>query len=332
MIEIIYIQIKGDCQKTKKIVGHLNSSFNALFTIEKNNKTARMENKPTQQLWKTLMKLTRFYLSLAIAFSTLAGYIFYKGSFNYSIFFAFTGVLLLSAGASALNQYQERRADGLMKRTRSRPIPSKKLTPKQVLVIALILCALGVLILWWGTNLLTAGLGVLNLFWYNAVYTPLKRVTSYVVMVGALTGAIPPLMGWTAAGGPLFGIEIWLVALFMFLWQIPHFYLLLMKFGKEYEMAGFPSITTRYSERHVRIVTFIWIAGASASTLLFPVFGVLTSLPLIVGLVLMNVVLILFFCRITFSEKNNFTINPAFRSLYLFQVTILVLLMIEALK
>jgi protoheme IX farnesyltransferase len=291
-----------------------------------------MENEPTQRFSKTLIKLTRLYLSLAIAFSALAGHIFYSGSFKITGFFVFAGVLLLSCGASALNQYQERKADALMKRTRNRPLPSGKLSPQQGLVIALMFCVSGILVLWLGTNLLTAGLGLFNLFWYNAVYTPLKRVTSYVVLIGALTGAIPPLMGWTAAGGSLLGTEIWLVALFMFLWQVPHFYLLLMKFGEEYEMAGFPSITSQYSVRHVQIVTFLWIIGTSVSTLLFPFFKVLSSVSLIVGLVLMNTMLILFFCRITFSSKTPFTIRPAFRSLYLFQVIILILLMAEALK
>lgn len=318
-------------KKTKKVIGRLNSSPDLLFTNKRLTKPALMENEPAQQLWKTLMKLTRFYLSLAIAFSTLAGYIFYAGSLKYTGFLAFAGVLLLSAGASALNQFQERHADALMKRTQSRPLPSKRLTPAQALAIALILCIAGILVLWLGTNLLTAGLGVFNLFWYNAVYTPLKRVTSYVVMIGALTGAIPPLMGWTAAGGSLMGTEIWLVGLFMFLWQIPHFYLLLLKFGKEYEIAGFPSITSHYSEHYVQIVTFLWIAGASVSTLLFPFFGILTSIPLIAGLVLLNAILMLFFYRITFSSKTPFSISPAFRSLYLFQVIVLVLLMIEAL-
>jgi protoheme IX farnesyltransferase len=179
---------------------------------------------------------------------------------------------------------------------------------------------------------MAAALGVFNLFWYNAVYTPLKRMTSFVVLIGAVTGAIPPMMGWTAAGGDVLSPNILFIAFFMFLWQIPHFYLLLLKFGKEYEAAGFPSILSAISEKQMKTVIFVWIVSTSVSTLFFPLYHIISGNFLIICLLMLNVALIYYFYRIVFHKAFELNLSFAFRSLYLYQVIVLVMLMIEALK
>jgi protoheme IX farnesyltransferase len=281
---------------------------------------------------KTLIKLTRLYLSLAIAFSAVAGFIFFSHTFNLTALYTFLGVLLLSAGASALNQYQERHLDGLMKRTRNRPLPSKRMKPQVAMAISLILVLSGVLLLFFGTTPIATLLGIFNLFWYNVVYTTLKRFTSLAVFIGGLTGAIPPMMGWTAAGGFILAPQILAIAFFMFLWQIPHFYLLLLKFGEDYKAAGFPSILTAINENQVKAVIFVWILGTSGCTLFFPMYHIISGIFLIVSLLMLNVLLVYYFYRIVFNKPLLFRFNPAFRSLYLYQVIILVMLMIEALR
>ena len=280
---------------------------------------------------RTLIKLTRLYLSLAIAFSAVAGFIFYSHDLNLTALYTFLGVLFLSAGASALNQYQERHLDALMKRTRNRPLPSKRMQPKTAVTISLILVLSGVLLLFFGTTPIATLLGVFNLFWYNVVYTTLKRYTSLAVFIGGLTGAIPPLMGWTAAGGFVLSPQILAIAFFMFLWQIPHFYLLLLKFGEDYKAAGFPSILA-LGEKQVKYVIFIWILGTSCCTLFFPVYHIISGSYLIVCLLILNASLVFYFYRIVFNKPLLFNFNPAFRSLYLYQVLILVMLMIEAFR
>jgi heme o synthase len=290
-----------------------------------------MKNRNNPSRVSVMMKLTRLYLSLAIAFSALVGFIFYRHTVDMTALYTFLGVFLLSASASALNQYQERHLDVFMKRTQSRPLPAGQIAPRMVLVVAFVLGLAGTLLLFFETNTLTALLGLLNLFWYNVVYTPLKRKTLYVVLIGALTGALPPMMGWTAAGGDALDPMILYVAFFMFLWQIPHFLLLLMKFGKEYEAAGFPSITSHIDEQRVKFIVFVWILGTSISTLFFPLYHIIFSIYLVAPLIIANGVLIFYFYRNVFSKAFAFNFGSAFRSLYLYQVFILVILTIEAL-
>jgi heme o synthase len=278
-----------------------------------------------------LLKLTRFYLSMAVSFSSLAGFILYSKSFTWTALYAFLGVLFLSGAASALNQYQERHLDARMKRTQNRPLPSGQISSRVAIIIAILLGITGALLLYFLSTPMTAYLGLFNMLWYNAVYTPLKKRTSYAVLIGAVTGSIPPLMGWTAAGGSIFSPQFIIFAFFMFLWQIPHFWLLLMKFGKEYETAGFPSVVSSISDVNVKIIVFIWIICTSVSTFFFPLFHVISNGYLIGTLILLNVFLITFFYRSITSENIFFNTKSAFRSLYLFQIMVLILLMIQAL-
>ncbi|HEY4786148.1 MAG TPA: protoheme IX farnesyltransferase [Bacteroidales bacterium] len=280
---------------------------------------------------KIFLKLTRVNMSTAIAFSALAGYIIASHTLDWTAISVFLGVLLLAGSATVLNQYQERYFDALMSRTRNRPLPSHQMNPKMALVLAIVLGLKGLAILYFLTTPTTALLGLFNIIWYNGVYTPLKRRTPYVILVGAVTGAIPPLMGWTATGAGIFSPDILFIAAFMFFWQIPHFCLLLLKFRKDYEMAGFPSITSLLSEKRIQFIIFIWIVSTSLSTLIFPLFHLISGSILIVCIILLNVILVSSFYRNAFSKNIAFDLGKSFRSLYLYQVSILAILMIHAL-
>ena len=162
-----------------------------------------MENKWIR-LTAVYLKLIKFRLSLAVAFSAAAGYILFEdaGSFK-GLAATFGGVFFLSGGAAALNQYQERRTDALMPRTKKRPLPSHELRSGAALFTALGMIAEGTALLatftWW----LPALLGLVNVVLYNFIYTPLKRHSFLAVIPGGLVGAVPPLIGFTAAGGSL---------------------------------------------------------------------------------------------------------------------------------
>jgi protoheme IX farnesyltransferase len=148
------------------------------------------------------------------------------------------GTALLGAGASALNQLFERRLDARMARTRDRPLPSARVLPWECLVLGLGLAAGGVLCLWSGTRGWTAALGTITFASYVFLYTPLKRVSPLSLYVGAVPGALPPIIGWSAAG-PL-PPAAWAVFAVLFIWQIPHFAAIGWLYRDDYGSAGFP--------------------------------------------------------------------------------------------
>lgn len=153
------------------------------------------------------------------------------------------GIAAIVGAANALNQFVERETDALMTRTRLRPLPGGRMAPSTCLVfgIGLGLCAVAVLLV--GVNALTAGLGVLALAIYVAIYTPMKRRTTAALLVGAVPGAMPVLMGWTSATGRLDpgGIALFLV---LFAWQIPHFLAISVYRQGEYDRAGLAVVPT----------------------------------------------------------------------------------------
>ncbi len=164
-----------------------------------------------------------------------------QGSFDPSAFLVFlAGTALLCGGASTLNQYMERDADARMVRTSRRPVPAGRLRPEEALVFGLALSAAGLLILSF-VNLLTVALGAASLLSYVLAYTPLKRVTSLCTVVGAVPGALPPLMGWAAARGEL-GAAGWGLFAILFLWQLPHFLAIGWLYRDDYARGGFPML------------------------------------------------------------------------------------------
>lgn len=150
------------------------------------------------------------------------------------------GTALLCGGASALNQYLERDADARMTRTSRRPLPAGRLTPPDALAFGLTISGVGLVVLA-GVNLLTLALGAASLLSYVLAYTPLKRVTSLCTVVGAVPGALPPLMGWAAARGSL-GPAGWGLFAILFLWQLPHFLAIGWLYREDYARGGFPML------------------------------------------------------------------------------------------
>jgi len=151
------------------------------------------------------------------------------------------GVGLASGGAAALNQVYEREADGRMRRTASRPVPAGRITPRAALAAGCLLSAAGVAWLAIAVNPLTGFLGLLTVVLYIAVYTPLKPRTPLNTLVGAIPGAIPPVLGWTAATGSV-GLGGWALFSILFLWQLPHFLAIAWMFREDYARGGFPML------------------------------------------------------------------------------------------
>ena len=193
--------------------------------------------------WSDLWRLTKPRLSLLVVFSAGFGYLFA----HYPSFVRFDGSQFLlfliasfcvSGCGGGLNHLLEYKTDALMRRTSDRPLPSGRLSISQALVFSLILGLLGFVLMFQVSNLATVLLSLLSLCLYTLVYTPLKRVGSVAVLVGAVPGALPPLLGWLATGTPL---QAPIVCLFLvqFVWQFPHFWAIAWLADEDYRKAGF---------------------------------------------------------------------------------------------
>jgi len=187
-----------------------------------------------------LLEVTKPRLILLVLWTVTVGFLLAAfGEFD-SFLFAKTlaGAALSAGGAMALNQYLERDVDGKMKRTENRPLPSERIRPEKVLIFGIVLALAGLLVLTAGVNGLTGFLAALTLGIYLFLYTPLKQKTPLCTLIGALPGAIPPILGWTAVRGEI-GVEAWTLFFILFVWQIPHFLAISWALREDYTRAGF---------------------------------------------------------------------------------------------
>jgi protoheme IX farnesyltransferase len=199
--------------------------------------TGTVAARSTFAIWSDLVKMR---LTVLVLLTTLAG--FYAGTDGVTdwalLAHALLGTALVACGAAALNQWWEREHDAKMPRTESRPLPAGELTPSTVLIAGGILSIYGLVHLALFVNLLTSLLGAVTLLSYVLVYTPLKRITTLNTAVGAIPGALPPLMGWAAAQDSV-SREGWALFAILFFWQLPHFLAIAWLYRDEYKNAGF---------------------------------------------------------------------------------------------
>ncbi len=190
-----------------------------------------------------LLTLTKVRLNSLVVFTTAGGY--YMGATGpinpWLMLNACVGTALVASGAAALNQIHERELDGLMERTRNRPMVQGRLGVGQANGWAYGLSALGAIMLWIGANWLAAALAVATLVLYVAIYTPLKTRTSLATVVGAVPGALPPMIGWAASRGSVEFVS-WSLFLIMFLWQLPHFLAIAWMYRDDYARASMPML------------------------------------------------------------------------------------------
>jgi protoheme IX farnesyltransferase len=227
----------------------------------------------------TFLELTKLRISGASTFTAAAGYVAFLRGADAGLITTLIGILLLAMGSSALNEVQERHHDAVMPRTAGRPIPHGDITPGAATVIAVGLAVTGFLVLLAAHNLTSALLGALALAWYNGFYTPLKRLSAFAVVPGSLIGALPPAIGWTAAGGSLADPSVLALAFVFFIWQVPHFWLLVGLHAEGYEKAGFPTLVSVFGRPRLSRLTFTWTCGTAAACGLLPMFRVLVSWP-----------------------------------------------------
>jgi protoheme IX farnesyltransferase len=233
---------------------------------------------------RLLRQLTRCELSAMVALSGLAGSLFATGHWQLQSLLCGSAIWLLAAGSSALNQWQEQDLDARMLRTRERPLPTGQLGGGAALAISASCLGGGLLLLFCLPNGAAALLlGLLAIIWYNGVYTPLKRLTPFAALPGAVCGALPPVICWVGAGRSLFAPELLILAGTLFLWQIPHTWLLLCQYRWDLQRGGLPDLFERIPTSRLLRINNSWLIALGLCYLLFPLFGLINGRVLLVG-------------------------------------------------
>jgi len=278
----------------------------------------------------TLSELGKIKIAVPIAISCFTGYLLHVPEFSLDMVCVVFGILLIVAGASALNHIQEYKKDALMNRTKFRPIPSGKISISEAVKWAVFFLLSGCGLLALGGTTESLWLAIFSIFWYNLVYTPLKQVSAFAVVPGALSGAFPPLIGYAATGGGFLDLPILALSFFFFIGQIPHFWLLLLLYGDDYKKGGFKVLTDVFSVRQIHNITLIWILATIMVALLLPIFDVLSSQILIWSLLAMS----LFIIPNSFVLLKNYdriTVRKLFLRLNLYFLIIMIMISIDKL-
>jgi protoheme IX farnesyltransferase len=274
-----------------------------------------------------LLELVKFRITVLVSFTTALGYFLASTKLGFAFVYPVVGIFLLACSSAALNQYQEVNTDMMMDRTKNRPIPSGKIPRSNVLIISIALLVAGTSILFFKTNFGTLFTGLLTFYWYNAVYTPLKKKTALAIIPGSLVGALPPVAGWLAAGGNLLDLKIGIVALYFFVWQIPHFWLLLLLYGNDFKKGGFPVLTDLYSETFIKRITFVLLIATLLIGIAIPYIG--TGLYLTTQIIVIASSVLMFFVALSFLRNKNIErkdIVKTFVSINLYTLTLITVL------
>ncbi|CAA6805640.1 MAG: Unknown protein [uncultured Sulfurovum sp.] len=208
---------------------------------------------------KDFFIVTKFVLSFAVSLSALFAYIMAKGDVGVDMLLATFSVLLVAMGVSTLNQVQEYKEDAKMERTKNRPIAAGRMTPLTGTIIAAVLIVLSMILIYSLLGLTGVNIFAFAFIWYNAMYTPLKKKSALAVVPGAILGVIPPAIGWLVAGSSLMELDFIALALYFFIWQVPHFWLLVMLFHGDYKDGGYPTAMRLFGQASLQRLTFVWL-------------------------------------------------------------------------
>ena len=224
---------------------------------------------------KHFFSLTKLPLSFGVALSCLLSFFIASGAYMPIILPVVLAVLLLSMSICALNEVQEVQLDAKMERTKNRPLVTKAISINQALTIIMVLMAPAFALIYQSLGLIGFNILALSLIFYNGIYTPLKQKTAFAVVPGALLGISAPALGWLAGGGTLLDYDFMALALMMFVWQMPHFWLLTLMYYEDYQRAKFPLAIELFGKLGLIRVTFIWylltlLAGVALIYAVYP--------------------------------------------------------------
>ena len=280
---------------------------------------------------KILLELSKFRITSFVSLTTGFGFIAAAGVLSFSLIPVLIGVLLIACGSASLNHFQERKTDALMERTKFRPIPSGRINTINTLIFSSILIISGSIVLYLSGGIIASLIALSNLIWYNVVYTMLKRKSAFAIIPGSLVGAIPPAVGWVSGGGLLTDPQLFIICFFFFIWQIPHFWLLLLVFDEDYQKAGFPTLTQIFDKNQLIRITFMWIIATGVTAILIPLFGLVKQDLINVALFISGVWLTWNAFKLLSKTDNNLIFTFAFRSINLFVLTVVTLVSLDKL-
>lgn len=275
------------------------------------------------------LQLSKLRIMIPVSLSGLTGYFIFDPHFSVKIFLISLGILLLGIAASVLNQIQEAEIDSKMTRTMNRPLPAGNIKRWNAVVFFCICIISGTVILFTAGNLKASIIGLFTIFWYNIIYTYSKRITAFAVVPGAVTGALPPLIGWVAAGGGEWDSTIIFLEFLFFTGQIPHFWLLILKYGDEYKNAGLPSLIEIFTPVQINRLTFIWTASTILAAIFLCYFGVIINGWIIVLLLLASAYTIWKFSYLLIFQEDNINYNYYSRILYSYFLGVMFLLVFD---
>lgn len=263
------------------------------------------------------MTLTKARLSFSVVFSTIAGYVLATDNVDFfDILLLLFGGYCIVGASNSFNQIIEKDKDALMDRTKSRPLPTKKISASNAFWISVILTLIGLIVLY-TINYKTAFFAAVSVFIYTCIYTPLKPITPLSVFVGAIPGAIPFMLGWVAATNQ-FGIEPGTLFMIQFFWQFPHFWALGWMLDDDYKKAGFNMLPTGKKDKNTAfqiILYVIWMMIISV----FPYTGLTGNLSLSIYGAIIVLILGLIMLIFAFNLYNRMDINSA-RKLFFFTI------------
>lgn len=275
------------------------------------------------------LELSKHRIVMMVLITTAAGFFAAARSFDgLLLLHTLVGTALVAAGTNALNQYVEREHDARMRRTKNRPLPAGRMTPRAALVFSSAIATVGTIYLWFAVNPLTAILGAFTLTSYIFVYTPLKRISTACTIIGAIPGAIPPLMGWTAATGAL-GAGGWITFGILFFWQLPHFMAISWKYREDYGRGGFVMTSVRDADGKSTARQAIFFSLALLAVSVLPSYIGMTGAGYALGAVIAGIALfaasVLFFF-----DRSNRAAMRLFMTSNLYLVAMMVLLVVCA--
>ena len=227
--------------------------------------------------WMTLAKIR---LNTLVVATTAGGYYMaaYRDVDLLRLVVTCFGTALVAAGASAFNQVSERHTDALMDRTKGRPVAVKRMSPFEGRVVAGVMSGAGLAILGFAVNLLAMWVALATLLSYVVLYTPMKRFTSFSTVVGAVPGALPPMIGWAASRGSINELAGWSLFFIMFVWQLPHFLAIAWIYREDYGRAGLPMLPViDHSGAMTGRQMALWAATLVPVSVLPTVFGLATQ-------------------------------------------------------
>ena len=278
---------------------------------------------------KDILSLSKLIVSASVTFTTLTGYVISKNSFDLTLIPLLIGVFLLSAGASAINHILERKTDAIMLRTKNRPLPSGRMSVFEAKTRSFLFIVIGSIILFLYINPACAILGLTNALWYNLVYTPLKKVSVWALFAGTITGIIPFFMGTVAATNQPPMAAYYFIGFYMFLWQIPHFLLLICKYGVEYEQAGLASITQKTSVDRILVIAYLWMIASCIASLFLPLFGITRHHFSGIAILAISVLVMLFIVIKQFGKNRSQDYTTPFLITNLMQTGFMVTLVVD---